>query len=362
MCSMRAQRFLTNDAIIYPPQSYLRLKRVSNKLRPPARRTVAIMTATGAHGSAATEHTEEAQLAELVNQEAGLTSEIELKVIRNELISYTFKVDGKEVNTQKVQVIFQSKIPEQYCLGVAKLQKRDTAGLKKIQDRFQTGTTCKYIAIKLLADKPAFVHTSVRITIDLRKSNAQAMLQSTSFPQAPVPTCTITDILQLQQMQRFDLMAIPSKIIDERKSGTGMRIIDVRLVDGSTKECSSDTEHEYASLPLTLFFKGDAELISFKEYVGRTPILFMALTGSRPMGKVHVSSVKDQTWWQPAAGAKCESMASRASEMCGVLAKHTDVASLQVFTPQAAKDYTNTVATLTACRLVDPKSLSQSPY
>ena len=41
-------------------------------------------------GSAATEHTEEPQLAELVNQEAGLTSEIELKVIRNEIMEYTF--------------------------------------------------------------------------------------------------------------------------------------------------------------------------------------------------------------------------------------------------------------------------------
>ncbi len=84
---------------------------------------------------------------------------------------------------------------EQYCLGVAKLQKRDRAELKQIQDRYQTGTTWKYRAIKLLNDKPAFVHTSVRITIDLRKSQAQAMLQSTSFPQAPVPTCTIIDIL-----------------------------------------------------------------------------------------------------------------------------------------------------------------------
>ena len=33
-----------------------------------------------------------------------------------------------------VQVIFQSKIAEQYCLDVAKLQKRDTAELKQIQD------------------------------------------------------------------------------------------------------------------------------------------------------------------------------------------------------------------------------------
>ena len=53
-------------------------------------------------------------------------------------------------------------------------------------------------------------------------------------------------------------------------------------------------------------------------------------------------------------------MASQAAEICGDLAKHTDVASLHIFTPQEAGDYTHTVATLTACRLVDPTSMSQS--
>ena len=75
--------------------------------------------------SAATGHTEEPQLAELVNQEAGLSSEIELKVIRNEIIDYTFPWKGNQVTTQKVQVILQSKMPEQYCLGAAKRQRRD---------------------------------------------------------------------------------------------------------------------------------------------------------------------------------------------------------------------------------------------
>ena len=76
--------------------------------------------ATGS-GGAATEHTEEPQLAELVNQEAGLSSEIELKVIRHEIIDYTYTLNGNRVTTQKVQVILQSKIPDQYRLGVAKL-------------------------------------------------------------------------------------------------------------------------------------------------------------------------------------------------------------------------------------------------
>ena len=183
--------------------------------------------------SAATEHTEEPQLAELVNQGAGQSSVIELKVIRSEIIDYDYTWNGNPVTTQKLQVILQSKIPDQYCVGVAKLQKKDKSELQKIADRWQTGTTWRFKAIILLGDKPAYIHTPCRIAIDLRKSQAQALLQSTVFPQAPVPTVTIADVLQLEQMQRFDLMAIAAKIIDVRTSGTGMHIADVRLVDGS---------------------------------------------------------------------------------------------------------------------------------
>ena len=63
---------------------------------------------------AATEHTEVPQLAELANQEAGLSTEIELEVIRNDVIDYTYTFKGNEVATQKVQVVLLSKIAEQY--------------------------------------------------------------------------------------------------------------------------------------------------------------------------------------------------------------------------------------------------------
>ena len=140
--------------------------------------------------SAATEHAEGPQLAELLNQEAGRTSDIELKVIRCDMVKYSFKPKrGAEVQTQKVQVVFQSKIPDQYCLGVAKLQKNDYTDLKKIQERFQTGTVWKFGTIKLLNEKASYVHTACRITVDLRQSQARAMLQSTSFPEVPVPPC-----------------------------------------------------------------------------------------------------------------------------------------------------------------------------
>ena len=308
---------------------------------------------TTGSASAATEHTEEPQLAELVTQEAGLSTEIELKVIRNDIVQYKYTYNQKEVSTQKVQIVLQSKQAEQYCLGVAKLQKKDETELKKVRDRWQIGTTWRFKGITLINDKPAYIHTACRIAIDLRKSQAQALLQSTSFPQTPVPTVTIADVLQLTQMQRFDLMAIVAKVLEERKSSAGtLNIADVRLVDGSKDNDSNTTE--YASLPLTLFFKDAAEFASFKQYVGKTPLLFMCLTGSRKDGKVSVSTLKDQSWRQEAVGPKAVAMAEEAARMCGDDAALRDVAALQTFTAAAAVDYSSPMATLTACHLVDP--------
>ena len=194
-------------------------------------------------------------------------------------------------------------------LGGCQTPEKDETELKKVRDRWQIGTTWKFKAIVLLNEKPAYIHTSCRIAIDLRKSQAQALLQSTSFPQTPVPTVTIADVMQLTQMQRFDLMAIVAKVLDERKGGAGMNIADVRLVDGSKDNDSNTTE--YASLPLTLFFKDAAEFASFKQYVGKTPLLFMCLTGSSKDGKVSVTTLKDQSWMQEAVGPKAVVMAEK---------------------------------------------------
>ena len=299
--------------------------------------------------SAATKHTGEPQLVELVNQEAGMSTQIELKVIRNDIIEYTYQWHGGQVLTQKLQIVLQSRIAEQYCLGIAKLHRKDKNELKAIAARWKIGTTWRFKTLPLLNEKPAFIHTSCRIAIDLRKAQTQALLQSTAFPEAPVPTATIADILELQQMQRFDIMAIPAKILEERKSGTGVHIADVRLVDGSLNQ----TTKEYASLPLTLFFKDAAELASFKSWTCKTPVLFMCLVGSAKDGNVSVATIKQQSWWQEAAGTKSLAMAAEAAGLCGDDAALRDVAALPIFTHTPAVDYTSPMATYTACQVLD---------
>ena len=60
------------------------------------------MADTGTNTGAATEHTQETQLSEILSDEAGLTSDIELKVIRNAIMSYTYPWKGTDVATQKL--------------------------------------------------------------------------------------------------------------------------------------------------------------------------------------------------------------------------------------------------------------------
>ena len=247
--------------------------------------------------AAATECSDETPLKDLINKEAALTAQIELTVSRVELISYPYKaktVQAETVQTQKLQAVLLSRIGEQYCLGLARLKRNDEAELKALQLRFQKDTVWKFSRIKLLEEKGQFIHTPCRIIIDLRNSVAQPVLQSMPFPRAPVPTCTIAHVLELKQMQRFDLMAIPAQVLDTRRTGAGVLIADVRLVDGSARPSVAGAETHNAAMPLTLFFKSDAEFTRFQEHVGCKPVVFMCLAGScDKSGKVQVSTLKD---------------------------------------------------------------------
>lgn len=90
--------------------------------------------AAESNASAAPERTDRAPLAELLNQEAGQAGEYELKVMHAEVYDYGYTYGGNEIKTQKLQVEFQSPIPEQYCLGIAKLQKKTKRNCKNFSN------------------------------------------------------------------------------------------------------------------------------------------------------------------------------------------------------------------------------------
>ena len=315
--------------------------------------TLAMGTDASIVSTDATEHSDETPLSELLNQESGQTGAYELKVVRAEIVAYSYPWQQKQVDTQKLQVLLQSHKAEEYCLGVAKLQKQNKKELQQLLKRFAVDTTWKFTAVKLTDDKSCYIHTACRITIDLRKTTATAMLQSASFPRTPCPTTTIADVLKLKQMQRFDIMAIPDAILAERRSGAGQIIADVRLTDGSKDPRDKTDTPANATIPLTLFFTSNDQFAAFKECIGCTPLLFMCLAGNLGTDqRVNVATLKAMSWWEKASGTKCDKMKEQAGVLCDASAARVDVAHLATFQPMLAADYTGVPATLSACSLL----------
>ena len=120
-------------------------------------------------------------------------------------------------------------------------------------ERWQIGSTWRFTGLVLTTEKTAYIHTTCRIAVDLRKAKVDKLLQSIAFPVSPVPTVIIADVFKLKVQQRFDIMAVVAQVSEARKSAQDMHIADILLVDGSKEDASNTTE--YASLPLTLFSK-----------------------------------------------------------------------------------------------------------
>ena len=89
-----------------------------------------LMAAVTGNDSAATEHTEEPQLAELLNQEAGLTSEIELKVVHNQVIDYSYKANnGAQVTSQRYNLSCNPKFQNNIAWVSPKSRKKQETKL-----------------------------------------------------------------------------------------------------------------------------------------------------------------------------------------------------------------------------------------
>ena len=295
-------------------------------------------------------------LTDLLTDEAGHSGVWELRVFRNDLTEYAYTGrGGAQVTTKKLQLVLLSQNPAHYCLGVARIQKNDHNELRQQKDHFFVGSTWKFSKITLLtSEKAQYIHTGCRVVIDLRKSKAVALLQSMSLPTTPSPSTTIADILQLRKQQRFDIMAIPAAVLNRRRSGAGQVIADIRLIDGSKDKRTSD--EAVAALPLTLFFANDTEFEAFEAHVGCNPLLFMALNGYVADDRtVQVRTVKKVSWWQLAGGPKHDAMKKAAVALCDANTAAADVVALPTFAPTEAADYTDAMATLTACSLLDDK-------
>ena len=242
-----------------------------------------------AASAAATEHSDTTPLSQLLNQGSGQAGAYELKVVRAEIVDYyTYTWQGKQIATQKVQVLLQSHNPIEYCLGLAKLQKKNKRELQQVLKRFAVDTHWRFTAVKLLDDTPLhhyhypvaddiphIRYTTCHITIDLRKTTAMAMLQSTPLPRTPCPVTTIADILELKPMQRSS----------------------AAHVHATEQDLPTQPNRHEADLAATTAEKGLVQFATMRENVPLTSTTYPLLlywACSRPVARVHMATVSQR--------------------------------------------------------------------
>ena len=229
------------------------------------------------------------------------------------------------------------------------MKKKDEKERKDLRKKFAPDTEWNFTKVRLdKAEKPQYIHTACRIAIDLRASTTTALLQSSHSPKTPTPVTTIADILTLKKQQRFDVIAVPTAVMEKRSARGGLVVADVRLADGSV---GPQTE-THKTMPLTLFFQTEASFSSFEQCVDRTPQLFVNLNAYVKKDAVEVATIKNTSCWTEATGQKSEDMKRQLPFGTNAV----DFAVLPSFTPKEATDYRDSPATLSACNIMDSRA------
>ena len=83
----------------------------------------------------------------------------------------------------------------------------------------------------------AFVHTPVRVVVDLKRTRCTPVLQAskeeTSLAMAPAPQTTVAQMMSIKSRRCFDVMAVIHSVSDTRKPVGHPPVADVHLVDGT---------------------------------------------------------------------------------------------------------------------------------
>ena len=297
----------------------------------------------------------EVSLKEIANQTAAKTASVEVKVIGSEILTYPYETKaGKKEEARKLHLLLSTKDASQYCIGVARMQRGKHQEITDLQKKFGINTIWKLDSLVLdKQEKTAYIHTEPKIAINVRATGVKSMLQSTTFPSAPEPSISLSDILCLKEYQRFDATVLITEITRESITPAGI-VCDCTLVDGSKTE-----DGAYARMPISIWSNNNEKLALLKDTVKATPITLIGLQGRIDKGTVYVSTVKDIFWWTPAKGSKAKSIEDEIAMLCSDDAQHTDVAALKTFVPNAAMDYINISARLvTVKQISDPAALA----
>ena len=147
---------------------------------------------------------------------SGKSAEFLVRVLWPKEVPYHFnsKNDGKKVEKVRFSCILVGEDATHYCEARIKGSAAEVATALK---KYARGTAWKLSKVGLDGhQQPEYMHTSVKVVVDLKRTQATAILTGTkeevSLAKAPVPQITITQVSGIKSKRHFDLMGIVREV------------------------------------------------------------------------------------------------------------------------------------------------------
>ncbi len=174
------------------------------------------------------------------------TQDFLVRVYKPRKVSYSYrsKANGQNVEKTRFVCILLGVNEEHYCEGTIKASPTEVdAAVKKILPL----TAWKLSKVGLdNQQQEAFVHTPVRVVVDLKRTKCTPILkgsqEETSLAPAPAPQTTVADMMNIKSRRCFDVIAVAHSVSDTRKPAGHPPVADVHLVDGTLTVNSKTAE------------------------------------------------------------------------------------------------------------------------
>ena len=169
-----------------------------------------------------------------------------MRVYKPRKVTYSYKSrqNGQTVEKKRFMCILLGENSEHYCEGTFKGSDADVnAAIVK----FLPLTAWKLSVVALdNQQQDAFVHTPVRVVVDLKRTRCTPVLQASpeesSLASAPSPQTTVAEVMNIKSRRCFDVMAVIHSVSDTRKPVGHPPVADVHLVDGTETSKSKTAE------------------------------------------------------------------------------------------------------------------------
>ena len=158
--------------------------------------------------------------------------------------SYKSRQNGQMLEKTRFECTLLGENAEHYCEGILK---GTPAEVEAALQKFLPHTAWKLSKVGLDSQQQeAFVHTPVRVVVDLKRTRCtpvlQASQQETSLASGPAPQTTVAQMMSIKSRRCFDVMAVIHSVSDTRNPVGHPPVADVHLVDGTLTPKSKTAE------------------------------------------------------------------------------------------------------------------------